>query len=345
MGNLEANNNQVENISDNIQMEDKLEEIVDLMNQKVESWELSTQERDQFIESWLWTDHSSLDEENNWLIDRFINDTIQKLKESEHDIEMINNITRNNLDNLLSDIDNNDYSFNQNLNSRYWRPEEAEEQQVEEISEEQTNESEEESDQLSQEEIRKTQLENRYNEVTIILRQKIEEAKSLLWNSSDSYSIDLELTESYNLEENINEIEQAIQRVEEDISEIKNNEHELQQEVDNIQEQQDNEEEKVEETENEDTQEQEVWAKEAQESSMQNDQEQIQESLESNEYVVQKWDNLWNITKNHYNLSENSDIVNKINQVIEHQDESKMKQRLKDSNWDMIWVWDKIKLP
>ncbi len=347
MTNPEANNNPVESISNDAQITEKLEEIHELLNQKVESWELSPEQRDNFVELWLWENPSSLNEEQNWLIDKFTNDTIQKLRESDHDAEMIKNITRTNLDNLKSDIESWDYSFQEGLKTRYWTPEETDRS-------EENNAVQQEWQELSQQEIRQTQLENRYSEVTIILRQKIEEAKSLLWENAEDYSVDLSLSESYDLENNISEIEQAIQKVEQDIEQIKNNEHELQQEEDdtqtNTEELTEASQEVVEEREeniqeNQETQEENIWERKAEESNQQDNQEQIQESVESNEYIVQKWDNLWNITKNHYNLTKNSDIVNKIKQVIEHQDEWETKQRLVESNWDLIWVWDKIKLP
>lgn len=62
-------------------------------------------------------------------------------------------------------------------------------------------------------------------------------------------------------------------------------------------------------------------------------------------YEVKSWDNLWSIVKNHYNLSVDLDVLNKVKEVINLQTDSKLKNKLLKSKWNLIHIWDKIELP
>lgn len=59
-------------------------------------------------------------------------------------------------------------------------------------------------------------------------------------------------------------------------------------------------------------------------------------------HEVKSWDNLWDIVKNHYNLSSNSEILNKVKEIINLQTDLKLKNKLIKSKWNLIHVWDKI---
>lgn len=59
-------------------------------------------------------------------------------------------------------------------------------------------------------------------------------------------------------------------------------------------------------------------------------------------YEVKSWDNLWLIVKNHYNLSWNVDILNKVKEVISKQEDGKLKNKLIKHNWNLIHTWDKL---
>lgn len=356
--NPEQRNNNIEADSINEALAQKLNELQEALNKLVESWDITEENKESFIKLWLWDDPSKITEEWNWLIDKFLQEAIEKLEANQHDQEMVTNITKINLQDFINDIEAKNFSFTESLQASF--REEENEISVEEDPEEQNsdwavsqeeNNEEEVSQQISEEELRKTTLENRYNELTSILREKIDEAKSLLWDKASEYSVEIELTEDQDIEKNISEIEWAISRVEEDIQEIKNNTHELQieEEVEEVVEVEEQVEEEI--TENleekvEENVEEEIATAEAQEAPINEViEEDHLEEQKSNEVTIKKWDNLWKIVKEHYWLSKNTDVANKVKEVIQAQDESKTKQRLVRTKWNLLWVWDKIKLP
>lgn len=342
--NPEQRNNNIEDNSINEALSWKLNELQDALNKLVESWDITEENRNNFIKLWLWEDPSKITEEWNWLIDKFLQESIKKLEENQHDQEMITNISRINLQNYINDINIKDFSFTESLQASF-----KEEEQSSQTTEEQTtnsavsqeeNTGEETNQQISEEELRKTTLENRYNELRSILRERIDEAKSLLWDKASGYSIEIELTEDQDIEKNISEIEWVISRVEEDIQKIQNNTHELQKEEVIVETKQE------EAKEVETSVEEEIATAEAKEAPINEViEEDHLEEQKSNEVIIKKWDNLWNIVKEHYWLSKNTDIANKIKEVIQAQEDWRTKQRLVRTKWNLLWVWDKIKLP
>lgn len=67
-------------------------------------------------------------------------------------------------------------------------------------------------------------------------------------------------------------------------------------------------------------------------------------------HTVKSWENLWNIVRNHYRLSNNSEIARMVNLVSESQSNQRLRNRLVSSvnnwvMWNRLWVWDVIELP
>jgi hypothetical protein len=61
--------------------------------------------------------------------------------------------------------------------------------------------------------------------------------------------------------------------------------------------------------------------------------------------TVGRWDSLWDIVESKYKLKTNQAIVDKINQIIDMQTNEELKARLKRTDWNFLWIWDKIELP
>ena len=72
---------------------------------------------------------------------------------------------------------------------------------------------------------------------------------------------------------------------------------------------------------------------------------------ENKEYIVQKWDTLWDLVKTHYSLTSNRDIANCVNKLVKYNIENNTDNRnIAEDNtpdwifWDKIYVWQKILL-
>ncbi len=85
------------------------------------------------------------------------------------------------------------------------------------------------------------------------------------------------------------------------------------------------------------------------------DSEEVETISSETIYTVKKWDTLFKIVRDHYWLTDNTQIAKMVNYVVDSQNDGKMARRLgKDKDpkefrdwikWDVLRIWDKIKLP
>ncbi len=190
------------------------------------SWETITPEqRDNFVERWLWEDPTKLNEESNWLIDQYISETIDRLERNTVDAEMIRNISIQNIQDLLEDVQNNDFSFEQSLQERYWQENNEDSETTAPQETETTQEETVEQNELTPHE--------EYMELSNELLQKIREARELLSSEWKNYEINLELVEWNQTEQNIIVLQNAIDKINQDIQDIQSWEYRSLEEVQN----------------------------------------------------------------------------------------------------------------